>query len=161
MGSCNSGVRQGHVLSITLFNIYIDDLAKEIKYMNLGIPVNIFLVLILLYADDIDLLAENEADLQCMTNKLHAWCKNGEWRSINQKQILFILEIRVHTTIMCFTLGENVLNKVEKYKYLWVILNEYLEYDTTSTILSEAAGRALGVVVANTRHFSDLGFKTF
>ncbi len=40
--------------------------------MNLGIPVNIFLVLILLYADDIDLLAENEADLQCMTNKLHA-----------------------------------------------------------------------------------------
>ncbi len=62
---------------------------------------------------------------------------------------------------MCFTLGENVLNKVEKYKYLWVILNEYLEYDTTSTILYEAAGRALGVVIANTRHFSDLGFKTF
>ncbi len=38
-------------------------------------------------------------------------------------------------TNVCFKLGENVLNKVEKYKYLGVILNEYLEYDTTTIIL--------------------------
>ncbi len=42
-----------------------------------------------------------------------------------------------------------------------IILNEYLEYDTTATILSEAAMRALGAVIAKTRHLSDLGFKTF
>ncbi len=41
-----------------------------------------------------------------------------------------------HCTNVCFRLGENVLNAVEKYKYLGVILNEYLEYDTTATILS-------------------------
>ncbi len=41
-----------------------------------------------------------------------------------------------------------------------VILNEYLEYDNTATILSEAAGRAMGVI-AKIRHLSDLGFKTF
>ncbi len=51
-----------------------------------------------------------------------------------------------------------MLNKVEKYKYLGVILNEYIEYDTTATILSETVGRALGAVIAKTRHFSDLGF---
>ncbi len=66
-----------------------------------------------------------------------------------------------HCTNVCFKLGENVLNKVEKHKYLEVILNEYLEYDTTATILSAAAGRGLGAVVAKTRHLSDLGFKTF
>ncbi len=80
---------------------------------------------------------------------------------MNQKQILFILEIRVHCTNFCLKLGENYLNKVEKYKCLGVILNEYLEYDTTATILSEAAGRALGAVKAKTRHLSDLGFKRF
>ncbi len=34
--------------------------------LDLGIPVYDFLVSIHLYADDIVLLAENEADLQCM-----------------------------------------------------------------------------------------------
>ncbi len=42
--SCNSGVRQGDVLSTTLFSIYINDHVKEIKCMNLGIPVNNVLV---------------------------------------------------------------------------------------------------------------------
>ncbi len=66
MFSYNYGVRQGDVLSTTLFSIYINDLAKEIKCMNLGIPVDEFLVWILLYTDEIVLLAENEADLQCV-----------------------------------------------------------------------------------------------
>ncbi len=42
-----------------------------------------------------------------------------------------------------------------------VILNENLEYDTTATILSEATGRALGAVMAKTRHLLELGFETF
>ncbi len=68
--SCNSGVRQGAVLSTTLFSIYINDLVKEIKCMNLGISVDDFRLSILLFSDDIVLLAENEADLQCMIDKL-------------------------------------------------------------------------------------------
>ncbi len=66
-----------------------------------------------------------------------------------------------HCRNVCFKLGENILNKVEKYKYFGVILNEYLEYNTTATILSEAAGKDLGAVIAKTRQLSDWGFKTF
>ncbi len=40
--SWDAVVRQGDVLSTTLFSIYIHDLAKEIKCMNLGIPVDNF-----------------------------------------------------------------------------------------------------------------------
>ncbi len=43
----------------------------------------------------------------------------------------------------------NVLNRVEKYKYLGIILNEYFVYDTTAIILSEAAGSALCVYSKN------------
>ncbi len=100
MFSCNSGVRQGDVLSTTLFSIYINDLAKEIKCMNLGISVDEFLVSILLNVDNIAPFAEHEADLQFMIDKLMNGAKNVEWRLMNQKQILFILEISVHTALM-------------------------------------------------------------
>ncbi len=114
-----------------------------------------------MYADDIVLLVENEADLQCMIEKLHEWRK--KWRMKVNKSKTNIFHFRnkgthMYCTNVCFKLGQNVLNKVEKYKYLWVILNEYLEYDTTATILSEAAGRALGAVIAKTRHLSDFRF---
>ncbi len=62
-----------------------------------------------------------------------------------------------HCTNVCFKLGENVLNKVEKYTYLGV----YLDYDNTATILSGIAGRTLGAVIAKTRYLSDFGFKPF
>ncbi len=97
-----------------------------------------------------------------MINKLHEWCK--KWRmEVNDSKtnIVHFRNKGIHCTNVCFKLGENVLNKVEKYKYLGITLNEYLEYDTTATILSEAPGRALGAVVAKRRHLSDLGFKTF
>ncbi len=71
---CESGVRQGDVLSTTLFSIFINDLAKEIKDMDIGIPIGELKLCILLYADDIVLLSENERDLQSMLDKLNEWC---------------------------------------------------------------------------------------
>ncbi len=52
------------------------------------------------------------------------------------------------------------MNKVERYKYLRVVLNEYRKYDTAATILSESAGRTLSAVIARTKHLTDFGFKT-
>ena len=51
--NCNSGVRQVVVLSTTLFSIFINDLDREIKDLNIGIPVKDILIAILLYGDDI------------------------------------------------------------------------------------------------------------
>ncbi len=97
-----------------------------------------------------------------MIDKLHEWCI--KWRMMFNESKTKIVHLRnnvTHCTNVCFKLSENVLNKDEKYKYLRLILNEYLKYDTTATTLSEATGRAMGAVIAKTRHFSDLGFKTF
>ena len=58
------GVRQGCVLSPILFSIYINGLAKEIE--NTGIGINILgrKIAILMYADDIVIVADTAEDLQ-------------------------------------------------------------------------------------------------
>ncbi len=72
------GVRQGDVLSPTLFSLFVNDLALEVKHLNRGLPVGQDKLSILLYADDIVLLVENEHDLQEKIDCLHAWCR--KWR---------------------------------------------------------------------------------
>ncbi len=80
---CTFGVCLGDVLSTTLFSIFINDLVFEIQDRGLGIHVHDMLISILLYADDIVLLAKTEPKLQTMLNKLNEWC--SKWKmSINE-----------------------------------------------------------------------------
>ena len=70
----NSGLRQGCSLSTLLFNMFINDLASRIQYLGKGVNIDSENVSILMYADDIVLIAENEEDLQHMLNELNNWC---------------------------------------------------------------------------------------
>ena len=59
-----SGVKQGDIISPILFSMYLNDLATGIKDLNCGIDINGFNCSILLYADDIVLIAPDEQSLQ-------------------------------------------------------------------------------------------------
>ena len=79
------GVRQGDALSPTLFAMFIDDLVRELKQLGVGVTCGDVQLSILLHADDIILVAENETDLQKMLTCADEWCKR--WRlSINPKK---------------------------------------------------------------------------
>ena len=62
----------------TLFNLFINDLIEEIKQLNLGVKCGEILVVLLMFADDIAIMAETEEDLQCMLNTLHTWCESWQ-----------------------------------------------------------------------------------
>ena len=78
----NAGLRQGCPLLPLLFNCFINDLAKKIKAIGKGIDIEEGeRICILLYADDVVLLGENESDLQTMLNVLTAWCGRKSYDS--------------------------------------------------------------------------------
>lgn len=82
----NLGLRQGCILSPILFNCFINDLAIKIKALGMGIDIEDGEKLsILLFADDIVLLASNERDLQEMLNCLSNWCNENKM-TINVKK---------------------------------------------------------------------------
>ena len=72
------GLKQGCLLSPLLFNISIKSLADTIKHLGLGVDVDGEKIGILLNADDLVLISDNEADLQAMIDILNNWCENNK-----------------------------------------------------------------------------------
>jgi len=81
----STGVRQGCVMSPILFSLFINGLAKEINERAVGVEVGKRRVRLLLYADDIVLLAESASDLQTMLDIVTAYSKQWRFR-VNPKK---------------------------------------------------------------------------
>ena len=80
-----TGLRQGCIVSPILFNLYINDMAVQIKNKCKGVPVGNDNVCILMYADDVALMAESEKELQRMLDVLHKWCQTWDVLVNSQK----------------------------------------------------------------------------
>ena len=156
------GVKQGDNLSPTLFSLYVNDLAMEIKQLNLGIQIDDTNVSILLYADDIVLMAENEHALQKMLQIMWEWTQ--KWRlSINSEktQITHFRNKGKKQSNFTFQFGQTPLSYTSSYKYLGFIFNETMSFKEGRKALSESAGRALGAVLSKVKVCPDIGFSTF
>ena len=118
---CPIGVKQGCCLSPTLFSIFLNSLAEEIKNSGVGIDLGNILgenlktfenfgenfdklfLNILLYADDIVLLTTNENDLQFLLNIVEQWCL--KWRlevNLTKTNILHVRSSRKSQSKFCF-----------------------------------------------------------
>ena len=157
-----SGIRQGDPMSPTLFSLFINDLARQLKSEGPVLQVGNTKINILLYADDMVLLAENEENLQYLLGIMSDLCY--KWRlkvNKNKTKIIHFRTVRKAPTNRVFKYGNDDLEVVSRYKYLGIILDEHLKFDTCSKSLAESGGRALGSVISKFRNLKNTGYSTF
>ena len=145
----NCGLKQGCNLSTLLFNLFINDLVDTINSTNIGIDIDGESVAALLYADDLVLLATSEQDLQIILNVLNNWCdKNRMTINENKANVVHFRTPSMERTNHSFTCVKRKLVVTDRYKYLGLILTEYLSYEEMAKCVAKSAGRALGIVIA-------------
>ena len=158
-----TGIRQGDSLSPTLFAIFINDLAIEIKEKHSGVKLNNELkVPILLYADDIILLATSANELKNMLKTVYNWC--SKWRlkvNSTKTKIMHFRNKKKPLTEHVFKYGEETLEVVHVYKYLGAIFDEHLTFEECAKTLAKAASRKLGHMFVLNRKLEGIGYKTY
>ena len=113
----STGMRQGCVMSPILFSLFINGLAKEINDKTKGIKVGERRVRLLLYADDIVLLAESAEDLQNMLDIVTKYSRQWRFR-VNPK--------KGKSEVMLF--GRKPRNQDRKWKLAGVEIGETSMY---------------------------------
>ncbi len=58
-------------------------------------------------------------------------------------------------------MGETVLYTIKQYKYLGLVLNQFVDFNITAQVLSDAANRALGSIINKCKAINGLGHYTY
>ena len=112
------GVPQGSILGPTLFSLYINDITELF-------PRDC----IILYADDTVLYGKDPGVIDEMLTKTYMWCeknlltincKKSQWMSTS-----ILSKCRTDTT---FKLGKVILDRVNEYRYLGVLMDSDLNF---------------------------------
>ena len=119
-------------------------------------------LVILLYADDIVLLADNEKELQDMLDILNNWCVSKNM-SVNatKSNAMHFRPNSISRTTFRFTCGQCDLQIIDKYKYLGLVLNEFLDFSMTAKLVAQSASRALGLLIAKCKSAGGMPYDVF
>ena len=105
------GVHQGSVLSLLLFNIFINDIGDDLT-VNDAPFLHRSKISHLLYADDLLLLSTSETELQHNINIINAFCMKWGLAINVDKVVLFSKNGRVSKDRFMFSVGQTCLECV-------------------------------------------------
>lgn len=127
-----TGVRQGCILSPWLYSLFINDLARELKRIGIGATINRLThsqICLLLYADDIVLLADSEKDMQRLMKCVHEYSRKWRFEVNHSKCGLIRFNVTGSTQPTTrLTIGKSAVPWVESYKYLGVELHNGIPF---------------------------------
>ena len=158
----NSGARQGDNLSPTIFNLYLNDLIKDINGLGQGVTYGDANISMLAYADDLILIAGSEVDLQSMLSCLYEYC--SKWRltvNSNKTQNMHCRKAMQNTTDFEFKYGNATITKTETYRYLGVTINCNTDIGKLVETLANASSKALGSITSKYYKLDGLDHRTF
>lgn len=124
--SVDVGVKQGCILSPILFSIYLNDLVDELPG---GVNVAGTTIKILLYADDIIILAETPSELQNMIDALYNYCLKWSLTvNLNKSKIMIFRRGPRISKHLNWHFGNENIEIVNSYKYLGVEITYNLSF---------------------------------
>ncbi|CAC5412736.1 unnamed protein product [Mytilus coruscus] len=167
--TCNSAVRKGCTLSPWLFPMYINELAIEIgKSIGNGIFIyeNFQNVMLLLFADDLALIADTPIHLQRRLNSFEKYCEKLNMTVNMDKSNIVVLKNGGELSKNEEWYFNNELLKVVSYdKYLGIYFSNRLKWTCCCKTLRMQCEKALNMIKhcmckLGTRNIN-LGFKLF
>ena len=120
----HAGVPQGAVLSPALYAIYIDGLHKALREAGLGVRIYGVLVPLLLYADDLVLLARSIEDMMAMHAVVADYARKWRFEINHRKTKLVVtgaagvMADRQAVRNQSWEFAGGVVELVDEYKYL-------------------------------------------
>jgi len=116
---CNIGVKQGFPLSPNLFGIYIEKLEDCLEVAGCVVPTLSNILIILLYVNDIVLMARNPYDLSKKLRILKDFFSSiGMTVNTDKTKVMIIESNKI--TYDNFLYDNNILEEVSSYKYLGI-----------------------------------------
>lgn len=162
------GVKQGDPLSPLLFGVFFDRIEKwlEQRLPACGVHIRDRLVRVMLYADDLALMAASAVDLQRLLNALHAFCMEYHMEvNISKTEIVVFGYKKYRGTARWWlrdAAGVPQLVPVSKqFKYLGVLFHETQGVKVATDALGSAGRRAMWAMLTQCkdRHISDRGLQ--
>ena len=140
------GVRQGCIFSPLLFSLFINDIEELLRDQGIrgGVTVGDIVLYMLLYADDIVLIARTYGDLQQLLHKLLDFCHSSKM-SVNVKKtqvVIFEDCKRKKSHPMEFYFDNKKLEVVDVYKYLGTLFFRNLNFRTNLEVIVQKANKA-------------------
>ena len=158
---CPLGVKQGDILSPTMFSMFVHSLTDELEQSGLGVRLDLppspwsdsqssstLLLNHLIYADDLVCIAENSTDLQSLINIVNLWCcKHRLEANLLKTEVMHVRPPLVQRSKFNFKFGQRKINFCQSYKYLGLTINQFLDFGKMSNSFSDPADRALSAVI--------------
>ena len=130
---CEVGLRQGDCLSPILFSLYINDLPGKLSRTK-------HMIDILLYADDLAMLANSREELQDKLHLLHLYCKDRNLHvNINKSKIMVFNAVK---DTRPFMYNDSKLDEVDSFKYLGMTINRRANLQYSQKISFQPALKA-------------------
>ena len=143
---CHSGVKQGCMLSPTLFNLFLSDLPQVLNNSATAEPMKVSNTNFnnLLYADDLVLLAKTASDLQSLLSNLEAYCTyNTLAVNIEKTKVLVFNNNGKRMNNYSFHYNNSKIENVSMYKYLGLTFSAYGNFRVAKQELRKMALKAL------------------